>query len=307
MKVFQGVIVPMVTPIHSDYSIDVEAVKRLVDLQLDAGCAPFVLGTTGEAASLSPSQKLNLVRATCRAVAGRQTVFAGISGTSLIEAVEQGKVYKDLGVDVLVTTLPYYYPITPREMLRFFETLADQVSSPLVIYNMPAMVGESIPLEIADQLSDHDNIVGLKDSERNIERVDESLARWAERADFAFYLGWAAKSAHCLLYGADGIVPSTANFVPHLYQELYQAGRDKEIGYANRLQVITNELSLIYQKSRGLNASLPALKVILSEMGLCQEHVLPPMSTTVQDEQIEIKKQIRALMDSFSKKEASKR
>lgn len=286
MKIFKGVIVPMVTPINDDYSIDEAAVEKMVDSFIDHGCAPFVLGTTGESASIPPAQKLELVEKTVKATAGRITTFAGVSGTSLLESIDLAKAYRDMGVDVMVTTLPYYYPITASEMTRFFIELADGIDCPLVLYNMPAMVGEHIPLEVAEELSQHPNIIGMKDSERDIDRIDASIRMWKDRADFSFYLGWAAQSAHAVLNGADGVVPSTANFVPQLYQQLYDAAVAGDREEAFRLQNITDELSLIYQKDRKLNTSLPALKVLMAALDLCQPHVMPPMYRIVQDEEL---------------------
>ena len=283
----------MVTPIHADYTIDEEAVVKIVDSFVVNDSAPFILGTTGEAASFAPFQKIELVKKTVAAVNGRTRVFAGISGTSLLESIEMAKTYRDLGADVMVTTLPYYYPITPSEMTRFFEQLADAIDCPVVLYNMPATVGEHIPLEVAERLSTHPNIVGMKDSERDIERIDESVRLWKNRTDFSFYLGWAAKSAHAVLNGADGIVPSTANFVPSLFKQLYQAASVGDTAEAHRLQQLTDKISLIYQKDKKLNHSLPALKVLMSELGLCKPHAMPPMYDTVQDEQIQLKAQIR--------------
>jgi dihydrodipicolinate synthase/N-acetylneuraminate lyase len=299
MKTFKGVIVPMVTPINADYSIDGQSVEKIIESFIKEDCAPFVLGTTGESTSFSSGQKLDLVKKTVAAVNGRITTFAGISSTSLIESIESAKAYRDLGIDVMVTTLPYYFPITASEMSRFFEQLADAIDCPVIIYNMPAMVGEHIPLDVADALSKHPNIVGLKDSERSIERIDQSLALWKDRDDFAFYIGWAAQSAHALLNGADGIVPSTANFVPKLFKELYDAAvtGNREIAY--NLQKITDDLSLIYQKDRKLNSSLPALKVLMSALGLCQPHAMPPMYNIVQDDQNDLKSQIRVALEQL--------
>lgn len=300
MKLFQGVIVPMITPISEDYSVDVVSVRKIIDSIIKADCAPFVLGTTGESASLSINQKLDLVRATVKAVNGRAKVFAGISGTSLWESVEASKAYQDMGVDVMVTTLPYYYPITPVEMTRFFEQLADQINCPLILYNMPATVGESIPISVAEYLSHHSGIVGIKDSERDVGRIHQSIIMWKDRQDFSFYVGWAKQSAHAMLNGADGIVPSTANLVPDLFKQLFDAGKSGDKHEAIRLQKVTDELSLIYQKDRGLNASLPALKVLMSEFGLCSPLVIPPMYNTVQDEQLKLKAQIREALKHFS-------
>lgn len=301
MKIFKGVIVPMVSPLRENLSIDTEAVERLVESFVEHESAPFVLGTTGEFASFSAAQRLDLVKATVSATKGRIKTFAGISGTSLYESIESAKAYKDLGIDVMVTTLPYYYPITPDEMLRFFTQLADALDCPIVLYNMPAMVGEKIPLEIAEVLSKHPNIAGMKDSERDDDRINQSIDLWKDRDDFAFYLGWAARSAHSVLRGADGIVPSTANFVPALYKALYDAAVANDEKKSFDLQKVTDELSLIYQKDRKLNTSLPALKVLMNEMGLCESHVMPPMYNIVQDEQLILKSQIRDALNRVLK------
>lgn len=289
----------MVSPLNSDYTIDVEAVQRVVDSLVDNKCAPFILGTTGEAASFSSSQKLDLVKETVKAVNGRIEVYAGISGTSLYESIEQAKAYRDLGVSAMVTTLPYYYPIAADEMERFFTQLADGIKCPLILYNMPAMVGESIPLEVTERLSKHPYIVGMKDSERDIARIDREIELWKDREDFSFYLGWAAQSAHALLKGAHGIVPSTANFVPELYQRLYEAAVVGNADEANQLQQMTNELSLIYQNDRKLNTSLPALKVLMSEYGLCQPIAMPPMYEIPQDEQERLKNELRHTVEKL--------
>lgn len=293
MKIFQGVIVPMVTPVNEDHTVDRESVLKIVDNLVVNECAPFVLGTTGEATSFTSSQKLELVKRTIDATNGRMKVFAGISSTSLYDSIKLANAYQDMGVDVAVTTLPYYYPIGESEMLRFFTQLADEIKIPLMIYNMPAMVGASIPLDIADELSHHPNIVGMKDSERDIDRIYASIDLWKKRIDFSFYLGWAAKSAAAVLRGADGIVPSTGNFIPKQFKDLYNAAVKGNVSEAKRLQKVTDEISLIYQKDRKLNTSLPALKVLMEELGLCKSHVIPPLYNIVQDEQILLKAQIR--------------
>ncbi|MEO9474388.1 MAG: dihydrodipicolinate synthase family protein [Cyclobacteriaceae bacterium] len=299
MKIFQGVIVPMVTPINEDYSIDVIAVHKIIDSLIAESCAPFVLGTTGESTSFSAAQKLALVKETVKATDGKIKTFAGISSTSLIESIDMAKAYRDEGIDVMVTTLPYYFPITASEMTRFFEQLADSIECPLIIYNMPAMVGERISLDVAERLSQHSNIVGMKDSERDLDRIDQSISMWKDREDFGFYLGWAARSAHSLLNGADGIVPSTANFVPKMFKELYDGAVGGNADIANFLQKVTDEISLIYQKDRKLNSSLPALKVLMSEMGLCQPHAMPPMYNIPQDDQVKLRSQIRDKLEQL--------
>lgn len=267
----------MVTPLNSDYSIDQQGVGRLVQLIVNAGCSPFIAGTTGEASSLSLQQKEILLKETVAHASGKALVYAGISANCLSESVEAAKRFADIGANVLVANLPSYYPLTDDAMLRYCEALADASPKPLFFYNIPATTGFSIPLAVLEKLSYHPNIAGLKDSERDQNRLDEALNLWRDRDDFAHLIGWAAMSAYALKNGSEGIVPSTGNFVPELYQELYLSALNSEWEQADILQQKTNNLSELYQKGRNLSESLAALKVILSVKGICGAQMMPPI------------------------------
>jgi 4-hydroxy-tetrahydrodipicolinate synthase len=267
----------MVTPLDGQLGIDAGSVLKLVDGIVENMSIPFILGTTGEAASMSENLKESLARTVIRAVNGRSPVFAGISSNSLETSVNLARKYADLGIDAAVATLPSYYPMDEDQIFVYLESLADLVPVPLILYNMPATVGHSIPLEVIDRLSHHPNVAGLKDSERNTERLDHSLKLWSDRKDFSYLLGWAHMSAYAVSNGADGIVPSTANLVPELYLDLYLSALQDQVDKAEMLQERTDKISLLYQKERKLNGSLPALKALLSLRGLCGPNVLPPL------------------------------
>ena len=267
----------MITPFKEDNTIDGESVGRIVGLLKNAGVYPFVLGTTGEAPSISDEQKDRMVAETVKYAGADCPVYAGISSNCFEESVAMAHKYHEMGVNVVVATLPAYYPMNNEQMLTYFNELADQVPCPLIIYNMPATVKQSIPLEVLDQLSHHSSIVGTKDSERDMDRLDRSIELWKDRPDFVHLLGWAAQSAYALKKGSDGIVPSTGNFVPGLYQDLYLSNLEGKFERADELQRQTNDLSLLYQKDRILSQSIPALKSILAVMGICGTQVLPPM------------------------------
>ena len=276
-KKYSGVVVPMITPFREDQTIDLEAVDRIVDSFVEAGVSPFLLGTTGEAPSISSKQKEVLVKAVINRVNGKELVYAGISSNCLSDSIEDAKKYGELGVDVVVATLPAYYPMNNDQMLKYFTQLADKVTCPLIIYNMPATVKYSIPLEVIEKLSHHPNIVGLKDSERDVERLEHAIKMSKDRDDFAHLIGWAARSAFALQAGSDGIVPSTGNITPELYRELYDAALAGNMTQAWELQKKTDYISSLYQKDRILSESIPALKAMMSVAGLCGPQVLPPM------------------------------
>ena len=183
--------------------------------------------------------------------------------------------------------------------MRYFEQLADSVEAPLILYNMPATVGVSIPLDIARELSQHPNIVGMKDSEENIIRMEQCIDQWKDCDNFVYYLGRADQSAKALLKGADGIVPSLGNIFPGYYHQLYKAALNGKREEVFRLQELTDRITLIYLENKQLNRALPVLKVLMSAQGLCEPHTLPPMCDIAPDEQSRLIKQFRNLMASL--------
>lgn len=286
---YKGIIVPMITPFTAELKIDTNGVQNVVNHLIEHRCTPFILGTTGEALSISNDEKLELVKQTVKAVNGRSLVYAGISGNSYSETVLNSKKYLDAGADVLVAHLPGYYPLDDSQILHYFEQLANEVPLPLILYNMPLLAHHSMSHEVIEQLSYHDNIVGFKESERGDERLDKSLELWSKRNDFSFQLGWAGKSAYGLLKGLDGIVPSSGNIVPQLYSDLYQAAKNGNEETANQLQELTNEISAFYQQGHSLSYSLPKLKAMMKAVNLCEANVLPPMTTLNKDDLAKVK------------------
>lgn len=268
---------PAVTPLNADLSLDVAAVEKMFGLYHEHGAVPFILGTTGEAPSLPAAVKQMYIRLAGRLRRSGEMLYVGISSNCLYDSVDWAHRALDEGADVVVATLPSYYPLTVDQMRKYFEQLADSVEGPLMIYNIPATTHLSIPLAVIDGLSHHPNIVGTKDSERNEERLRESLKLWAGREDFSHFLGWIAKAGEALLLGTDGLVPSTANFAPGLYAEMTRAAARGNEAEVTRLQQESDQLGASYQSGVTLGESLAALKLIMQREGLCQPYMMPPL------------------------------
>ncbi len=276
-KKYTGVIVPAVTPLTDKLQVDEKAAAKLFNLFYQRNIAPFILGTTGEAASLSTQVKKDYVLAAEKNKKMGTLLYTGISSNVLAESIEFAAYCCLHAVDVVVATLPSYYALTEKQMLQYFKTLADNIFLPLFIYNIPATTHMSIPLAVIDELSQHKNIVGLKDSERSEERMLQALQLWKDRTDFHYILGWAAKSADALLNGADGLVPSTGNIYPEIYEDMLTAfaAGDKDKMYA--MQKLSDDYGALYQANRTLGESLYALKLMMKEKGICEEYVMPPL------------------------------
>ena len=277
-KKYKGVVVPMVTPVKENGTLDTQAVERIIAFFVQAGVSPLLMGTTGEGNSVSQKDGLLFVETAVKAAQGRITIYAGLTGNCFAEQLAQAEAYTKAGADVIVATLPTYYALTEEQMENYYRTLADSIKGPLMLYNILATTHMSIPVGVIRRLADHPNIVGLKDSERDLERMAQCIEIAKDRDDFCYFCGWAAQSAHSLELGGDGIVPSTGNFVPEMFQQLYEAAVAGDMATANRLQDETNEIAKIYQKDRTLGQSLTALKVMMQTKGLCEPWMLMPLT-----------------------------
>jgi len=293
LKKYHGVVVPMVTPVKENGTLDTQAVERIIAFFAQAGVSPLLMGTTGEGNSVSQKDGQLFVETAVKAAQGRITIYAGLTGNCFAEQLAQAEAYTHAGADVIVATLPTYYALTEEQMENYYRTLASSIKGPLMLYNILATTHMSIPVEVIRRLADHPNIVGLKDSERDLERMAQCIEIAKGREDFCYFCGWAAQSAHSLELGGDGIVPSTGNFVPEMFQQLYEAAVKGDMATANRLQDETNEIAKIYQKDRTLGQSLTALKVMMQTKGLCEPWMLMPLTRLSAEEEKAIVSQMR--------------
>jgi dihydrodipicolinate synthase/N-acetylneuraminate lyase len=295
-KKYSGVVIPAVTPLTADLKLDHGAVGRMFEYFHNNSVHPFILGTTGEGASIPFAMKKEFIGLAGKLKKQEDVLYASISSNAFEESIDLAKCSFDNRVDVVVATLPSYYALTETAMLKYLEQLAENVAGPLMIYNIPSTTHMSIPLTVIDQLSHHPNIVGLKDSERNEERLKQSIELWKDRKDFSHLLGWAAKSADAVLMGSDGLVPSTGNFEAKLYADLYKAAREGDSNKAHELQKLSDALGNLYQQGRTLGESLWALKVLMKEIGLCEPNVMPPVYPQSKEEETKLIKGLKEIL-----------
>lgn len=275
---YHGVVVPMVTPLAKDGGIDVEAVERIIENFAKNDVSALIMGTTGEGNSVPVEYGIKMIEAASKAAKGRITIYAGLAGNCVKEQIEAAEKFIKAGADVIAATLPCYYVLKPEQMYNYYKTMADVLTVPLMLYNITITTHMSIPLDVIEKLSHHPNIVGLKDSENNVPRLEEALKIFAGREDFAYFCGCAANSAVALKNGADGIVPSVGNYLPKIYQDLFIAGINGDTEKAEELQQKTIEIGKINTAGLTLGESLAGLKVIMNEAGLCETYMLPPLT-----------------------------
>jgi len=276
-KKYRGVIVPAVTPLKADHELDEWGVEKLFAFFRRHGVLPFIMGTTGEASSLPMRIRQQYIRMAARLKQPGEMLYVGISSNCLEDSVELGKFCFEEGVDVVVANLPPVYALTEGQMKQYFELLSQRVGGPLMIYNIPATTQQSIPLRVIDELSRQRNIVGIKDSERDEERLKQSLQLWSGRPDFSHFLGWAAKSSFALLNGGDGLVPSTGNIAPGIYREMMEAAEKGDVKKLADLQEQSDRMGASYQSGGTLGESLAVLKSLMHKAGICERYMMPPL------------------------------
>lgn len=296
---YHGVVVPMVTPITKNNEIDIDAVKRIINNFAQYNVSALIMGTTGEGNSVSVESGVKMIKAASEAAAGRITIYAGLAGNCISEQYDAAEKFIEAGADVIAATLPCYYSLTPKQMYEYYKNLADTLTAPLMLYNITITTHMSIPLDVIEKLSHHPNIVGLKDSENNIQRMEEALTLFSDREDFAYFCGCAANSAKALSLGADGIVPSVGNYLPKIYNDLFEAGISGNTEIANDLQAKTIEIGKINTDNLTLGESLASLKVIMKMYGLCETYMLPPLTELEEETVINIQNKVRDIINKY--------
>ena len=275
---FQGVIVPMVTPLTEEGKIDESSSVKLINFLQNSGAIPFILGTTGEAASMPAKERHKLIQILTGLKRNGTPAITGMIGLTVPDTVAEANKFIKKGIDAVVITLPYHYFLTDNQIYHFYKTLADRIEGNIILYNIPKTVNQSIPLHIIEKLSYEKNIIGIKDSELDKERLIQSLELWRNRKDFFHFTGVNALMPDGILSGSKGMVPATANFVPHIYVELYKACKAGEKNEIDKMFKETVFWSEIYQKGKTLGESLATLKYIMAELNLCPTHMMPPIT-----------------------------
>jgi 4-hydroxy-tetrahydrodipicolinate synthase len=290
----KGIIPPMITPLKDD-KIDFESTARLVEHLISGGVhAIFLLGTTGEAQSLTYHMRYDFVKAACKQVSGRIPVLVGITDTSLDESIRLAEHAKNCGAAGVVAASPYYFAPSQQELIEYYTALADELPLPLYLYNMPSHVKVFLEVSTVKKLAEHSNIVGLKDSSANMTYFETLMYELGDK-DFSLYVGPEELTGECILMGADGGVNGGANMFPELYVNMYNAAMAHNIIKVRELQRIIMQISTtIYTVGHYGSSYLKGLKCAMSLLGICDDYMAYPYRKFRTEERDKIKK---ALID----------
>jgi len=268
-----GSMLALVTPMDAQGGLDWDGLSKLVDFHLQEGTNAIVaVGTTGESATLSVEEHIEVIRRVVDQVNGRIPVIAGTGANSTSEAVELTENAKAAGADACLLVTPYYNKPTQEGLYLHFKHIAEAVAIPQILYNVPGRTACDMLPETVERLSKVANIIGIKEATGDLKRGQEVLDRVGK--DFLVYSGDDPTAVELMLLGGKGNISVTANVAPRAMADLCAAAM---AGDAATARAINERLMPLHQKLFIESNPIP-VKFALHEMGLMADGIRLPLT-----------------------------
>jgi 2-dehydro-3-deoxy-D-pentonate aldolase len=295
-KPLEGIVPPLITPLRSRDELDHAGLERLIERTLRGGVhGLFILGTSGEAPSLSYRLRREVISKASKIVAGRVPLLVGITDTSLVEALGVARAAADAGAQAVVASTPYYFPSGQPELVYFFKQLALELPLPLFIYNIPVMTKTLFEPDTVRQLAQLEGIIGVKDSSGDLNYFKKMVEISKDRPDWRLFMGPEHLLVDALRVGGHGGVNGGAQVDPNLLVGLYNATRSGDQAKVKALQERLAILGKIYGVGQYGSAVIKGMKCALSLIGICDDELAPPMARFNPPEREKIRKVLEQL------------
>ncbi len=270
--IFKGMATALVTPM-TENGVDFAGLEKLVNYQIEKGIhALVVIGTTGEASTLSAEEKREVVRCVVKTAAGRVPVIAGTGANCTAHAIENTRMACQEGVDAVLVVTPYYNKATQSGLIAHFTAIADASEKPVILYNVPGRTGcNMLPATVA-ALAEHKNIVAIKEASGNMAQVVEIFSLCGDKIDV--YSGEDALTVPMMAMGGAGCISVLSNVVPDLASEMTNKFLAGDLAGAAALQC--RMLPLVNCLFSQVNP-IPA-KAAVAAMGICQDILRLPLT-----------------------------
>jgi 4-hydroxy-tetrahydrodipicolinate synthase len=270
---YQGSLVAIVTPMAVGGAVDFPSLERLIDWHVSEGTTALVVaGTTGESATLTRDEHLELIRRAAEYTDGRLPVLAGTGSNSTSQTADLSVAADQFPIDGYLVVTPYYNKPTQEGLFQHFTAVADAVTKPVMLYNVPGRTAvDLLPATVA-RLAEHPRIFGIKEATGEVARVGELRERCGE--DFALYSGDDATAREFMLAGGRGVVSVTANVAPRTMAAMCEAavgGNAKEAGE------LDSKLAALH-KDLFVEANPIPVKWALERMGLIPPGIRLPLT-----------------------------
>ena len=232
--IFKGVATALVTPFTEDNRVDVSALERIVEYQLENNVDALVaLGTTGEPATLSRKEKELVLKTVAKKAKGKIPVIVGAGSNDTKSAIDNCAFAKDNGADALLLVTPYYNKCTQEGLVRHFGAIADATSLPILLYNVPSRTGVNMLPETLEKLLSNKNIVGVKEASGNMEQIEKCIA---VAQDKAVVSGDDALTVATVALGGQGVISVASNVCPSYVSKMTHCALQGDFDKARALQ-----------------------------------------------------------------------
>lgn len=292
-KSLRGSIAPVVTPFHKDGSLDLNTLTQLIDWHIESGSHGIsVTGTTGEPSSLTLEERVQVMETAMSAVNGRVPFVPGTGSTNHDETLYLTKKAEELGVDAALVIVPYYNKPSQHALYKHFKAVADSVTIPIIIYNIPGRTATNLEVKTLARLSrDCPNIIGVKESNKDFEHINRVLLECGR--DFLLYSGIELLCYPMLAIGGAGYISATANVAPKQVAEVYEAWIAGDIKRAQDLHYDLMPLNDVLFK----DTNPSPLKAALGMIGRAEPVLRLPMDLPTQELQDEIREVLKKYVD----------
>ncbi len=272
-----GIIPPLVTPLLGRDELDRAGLERLIERVIAGGVhGVFILGTTGEAPSLSYRLRRELIERATSIVAGRIPVLVGITDTSFVESVQLAKHAAIAGADAVVLSTPYYFPAGQTELTGYVKNLVPELPLPLILYNIPSLTKVWFDIDTLEKLSSIPQIIGVKDSSGDLDYFAKAVQLKKFRPDWSIMIGPEAKLPAAMQLGGDGGVAGGANVFPQLFVECYKACVAGDAARVDEVLHAINVFQQVYEIGKYASKYIKATKCSLSLLGVCDDFMAEP-------------------------------
>jgi len=286
----------MVTPLLGRDQLDVPGLERVLERVIAGGVhGVFILGTTGEAPSLSYRLRREVIDRACQFVRGRVPVIVGITDTSVVEAINLAGHAATAGAQAVVTAAPYYFPEGQPELVEWAQKLVPDLPLPVYFYNMPQMTKVTFEPETIRQLTQLDGIAGLKDSSGDVSYYQKLVEVAKARPDWRVLVGPEHLLVETLRLGGHGGVNGGAQLDPGLLVGLYDATLRGDQASVERLQARLVQLGEIYRVGQYASTVIKGVKCALNLLGICSGEMAEPFRAFKEPERRIVAERLTAL------------
>jgi 4-hydroxy-tetrahydrodipicolinate synthase len=268
---FSGSMTAIVTPFR-DGAIDHEALERIVDFQVDNGTSALVpCGSTGESATLTHAEHLEVVSRVVKVARGRVPVIAGAGSNSTAEAIALTRGAKAAGADAALLISPYYNKPTQEGIYRHYRAVAEAAQVPLIVYNIPGRTASKIEATTVARMAEVEHIVGLKEATGSLDEVQEVIRLCGDRLEL--YSGDDSLTLPIMAVGAQGTISVIANIAPKQSAAMLAACRAGDWDTARRLHyALLPLIRALFQETNPIG-----VKAALAMMGFCRDELRLPL------------------------------